>query len=403
MAKEQTQVDSRMKDLQTFFEGQEARLKTFLTKELTFERLVAIVLSNASRNPALLECTLLSVYSSVHQALQMGLEPGGPLKQAHLVPFWNRKVQPNVRECVMIPGYSGLVTLARRSGEILDISSKIVGPNDEFDYEEGDNPIIKHRPELVKSWKQEDFKCAYMIARFKDGGKHHEVMTRDDIHHIMSKSKAKDDGPWKTDMKEMVRKTVLKRGLKMCPMSIQLAEAIQAEDDALYDSLKDVTVTATEPASPGEVSTVSGIKRPAAKKKEEPTLAPQLQSPPPTATEEIEKSAPKKETVPVATPAQQQTTAQTATPPPQNAPASEGPQPISINEVKSKEMKDKTMLYYWKGVESGLTYKTKNGKIADVARVAQNEGKKLLIHATPEVLAGKTYYNVEQVKVVEPE
>jgi recombination protein RecT len=71
------------------------------------ERCYRILLSCWSRTPALQKCTPESLFRASLQAVELGLEPGGALGHAYLVPYGN--------QCTLIPGYRGLVELVRRS------------------------------------------------------------------------------------------------------------------------------------------------------------------------------------------------------------------------------------------------------------------------------------------------
>ena len=101
-----------------------------------------------------------SLIRSVMQSSQLGLEVGGHLGQAYLVPFKS--------EINLIVGYRGLLSLARRSGEITSINAEIVYEKDEFDLSLGLEPKVIHKP-FLKGERGEPV-LVYMSAHFKDGG-----------------------------------------------------------------------------------------------------------------------------------------------------------------------------------------------------------------------------------------
>ena len=68
------------------------------------------------RTPKLQECTRDSIFSSILQASELGLDLSPPMGEGYLIPRWNGRAK--VLECQFQPGYRGLVALARRSGEI---------------------------------------------------------------------------------------------------------------------------------------------------------------------------------------------------------------------------------------------------------------------------------------------
>lgn len=208
-------------------------LAAVLPRHVTAERLVKVVLSATVRKPAILECTLPSIIHAVFQAAELGLEIGGLLGEAHLVPYnvtikdGNRERREKQAQCIV--GYRGFIKLARQSGEISTVSAHVVYTGDVFSVDLG-NEEIKHLPDLyAKDRGPQHVVASYMTVRYKEGGKQIDVMSRDDLERIRLRNKAGDDGPWKTDYAEMCRKTVVRRGLKYAPISVHLAQVIERE------------------------------------------------------------------------------------------------------------------------------------------------------------------------------
>lgn len=133
-------------------------------------------------------------------------------------------------ECQMIPGYRGLIDLARRSGAVQSISAEIVYERDVFKLSLGVENKIDHAPCL--DGDRGEFKLVYAVATFKDGGYQFIWMTKGQVEAIRERSKAKDSGPWVTDYEEMVKKTAIRRLCKMLPMSVELAAAVALSDAA---------------------------------------------------------------------------------------------------------------------------------------------------------------------------
>ena len=164
-------------------------------KYLPPERIVRIVTAAANKNPTLLQCEPRTILAAVIDCVQLGLEPGGPLGHAYLAPYG--------KVCTPIVGYQGYIALARRSGEIRSIFAQVVYERDTFDVQYGDEPHVKHSPCLTGD--RGDPIAAYCVAHFTDGGKHIEVMTTDEIEAVRSRSRASNNGPWKTDWGQMAR------------------------------------------------------------------------------------------------------------------------------------------------------------------------------------------------------
>lgn len=192
-------------------------------------KLKGVVLSTFTRTPALWECDPISIARAVVEAAQAGLEPTGSLGGAYLVPFFNSKT--GRKEAQLIIGYTGLVKLARRSGEIARVEARIVREQDEFDFGYGLQPYLTHRPALgVPEDQQNPMVLAYAVAHFRSGETQFDVMTAAEILAIKARSKAKDSGPWVTDEAEMWKKTVLRRLSKLMPLTVEAQRILDGED-----------------------------------------------------------------------------------------------------------------------------------------------------------------------------
>lgn len=253
--------------LATGTEGKQQTLKDLLTKaapslaavapkHLTPERLVKIALSATSRMPSLLACSPASILRAVMQGAEMGLEVGGLLGDAYLVPFQNKHTK--LTEAICIPGYRGLIRLARNSGQLTSIEAHVVYEHDIFELEYGLDARLVHRPNMLAG--RGEVTCAYAIARFKDGGHQIEVMTRADLDAIRGRSQAANDGPWVTDTAEMQRKTVVRRLCKYLPLSPELVKALSVEESMDRGELQTIDVSLIEETPTGEAPSIDGPK-----------------------------------------------------------------------------------------------------------------------------------------------
>lgn len=224
-------------------------LKVALPAHLNPDRMARIALTCFRQNPTLAECEPASVFAAVVMASQLGLEPG-LMGQAYLIPYnkkvkrrneQGREVEAWVKECQLIPGYQGLVDLARRSGRIKSLEAHVVYANDQFVCRFGMTPELVHEPH----WDGDrgEMRLAYAVAHLADGGTHVEVMTRSQIHAIRDRSQnvqnAKKWGkatPWDTDEEQMWIKTVLRRICKYLPKSVELASALALDAAAARGS-----------------------------------------------------------------------------------------------------------------------------------------------------------------------
>lgn len=218
-----------------FLEKQKAQLAAALPKHMNPDRMIRLACTEFAKNPQLQKCDAISVFGSIIQASQLGLEIG-VLGQAYLVPYRNNK--KNTMEAQFIPGYKGLIALARRSGEVTSIETNIVYANDTFELVLGVDSNLTHKPYL--DGDRGKARLVYGVAKFKDGGHHLEWMSISDVEKVRARSKASSSGPWVTDYEQMVRKTLIRRMANYLPMSIELQNALQV--DEAVDAGKNATI-----------------------------------------------------------------------------------------------------------------------------------------------------------------
>ncbi len=105
-----------------------AQMALALPKHMTADRLARIATTEIRKIPKLAACDQASFLGAIMQCAQLGLEPGGALGHAYLIPF-DKRQKVNGRwetvstEAQLIIGYRGMIDLARRSGQILHISA----------------------------------------------------------------------------------------------------------------------------------------------------------------------------------------------------------------------------------------------------------------------------------------
>lgn len=219
----------KQNNLASLIDRQKGEIARALPKHITPDRLARIATTVMRQNPTLGAASPASFLGALMTCAQLGLEPG-PLGHAYLVPFKNGKT--NTTDVQFIPGYRGLIELARRSGQVQSISAHVVREGDEFDYAYGLDERCHHKPDLGGVGKVTH---VYAVIRYKDGGHDFEVMTRGEVELIRDRSKSSDRGPWVTDWDEMAKKTVLKRLLKRAPMSVEYQQAVIQDENVRRD------------------------------------------------------------------------------------------------------------------------------------------------------------------------
>lgn len=205
-----------------------AAIMATLPQGFNLDRMCRSLINAISTTPSIAECTPASIFLSSVRAFSLGIEPNGALQEGYLVPFWNSKKACN--EAQFMPGYRGLINLARRSGEIATIYARSVHAKDVFEVVEGTERSIIHKPNYTQ--ERGEYVCFYAVFNLKSGEMDFEVMTVAEVEAIRARSKAAKSGPWVTDFEEMAKKTVLRRLLKRAPMSVELAQSVNLDNKA---------------------------------------------------------------------------------------------------------------------------------------------------------------------------
>lgn len=205
----------------------ESQIKLALPRHLSPSKMTRIILTEVRKEPKLALCERTSFLGALITCAQLGLEPGSGLGHAYLLPYWNGKQKRY--ECQLIIGYQGKIDLAERDGRIT-INCSVVYEKDTFEYEEGINPFIKHKPYL----EEEPGKIigSYAVARYADGRIKMRVLR---MHEILraknaSPSGSKGYGPWISDFAEMAMKTAIHRLFKQLPKNPEMTRAIELSD-----------------------------------------------------------------------------------------------------------------------------------------------------------------------------
>lgn len=185
---------------------------------VTPERFARLVTTEIRKNRALAACSAASLLGAMMYAAQLGLEPG-PLQRAYLVPY--------KQECTLIIGYRGMLELARRSGEIKQLEAREICEHDEFTFDLGDTPFVKHSWDYKKP--RGDVVAFYGLAVFTNGGKFILPVSLDQIDSRRKRSRANEKGPWSTDFDAMARKTVIRMMEPWLPLTAEVAETFATD------------------------------------------------------------------------------------------------------------------------------------------------------------------------------
>ncbi len=199
-------VANRIDSVRQIIASQAETLYQAMPRHLTPERFTRIVLNCLRKKPELLDCTPESFFLALGQAASLGLELDGTLGYAYLIPFGN--------ECTLVAGYKGLIDLCRRSGTISTITMEVVHEGDNFQYQLGDQPFVRHVPndaDLKRDKKP--ITHAYAVVVLRDGGIQRKVWSTAKINahkEKYSRGWKKKDSAWQTNWAVMAKKTVIR-------------------------------------------------------------------------------------------------------------------------------------------------------------------------------------------------
>lgn len=233
----------------------EEQFKKALPSHMPSERFVRVAQTAIQNNPDLLKADRHSLFSACMKSAQDGLLPDG--QEAALVvyntnvgtkakPTWVKKVQ-------YMPMVKGIRKKVRNSGEISNWSLQVVKENDKFKISLGDDEGISHEPALSNRGKTIG---AYSIVTLRGGEKSRDFMSVEDIEKIRDRSKSAESGPWVTDYDEMCKKTVCRRHSKTLPMSTDLEQVVQADDELFNKEPQQEALAAPEKTKSSRLSAI---------------------------------------------------------------------------------------------------------------------------------------------------
>ena len=207
---------------------------------MTADRMLRIALTEFRKVEKLERCDPVTIIGAIVMASQLGLEPGSGLGHCFLVPYYNNRRE--TYECQLIPGYKGLVELARRSGQVHDVYSRVVYKNDVFDYDYGLDQKLVHKP---AEGDRGEMTHVYAVVKYKNGGSGFEVMSKASVEKARDSLKNKNP-VWKDHFDEMARKTVVRKLAKYMPMSPELVQMQELDNANCDDESQDLHKTAID-------------------------------------------------------------------------------------------------------------------------------------------------------------
>lgn len=200
------------------------QLAQALPDNVSIKRFTRTTLTAIQNNEKLVEADRGSLFLSITRAAQDGLLPDG--RESALVIF---KRKDGTREVVYMPMIGGFRKIAAEHGWTID--TQVVYEHDEFDYELGASPRLRHKPPKL-SEPRGRLIGAYARGVHDDGRQQVEVMTAEQVAKVRAVSRAKDYGPWKDWEERMWEKTAGRRLFAKLPLTGERVQRVlEAADE----------------------------------------------------------------------------------------------------------------------------------------------------------------------------
>lgn len=165
------------------------------------------------------DCNKFAIYLKNLTTLGVDLSQ----KQAYFLPFNG--------EIASVLDYKTLMVLIKKHTNVVNIESALVYENEDFKVEQ--NKVITHKQNPFASVDERGALVgAYSVFTLDNGIKEYYFASVDEINKVRECSKSSNSkySPWNTWFEEMVRKTVIRKGMKFYPLIIDF-EKQQALDN----------------------------------------------------------------------------------------------------------------------------------------------------------------------------
>jgi len=226
-----------MGDLKTYLDTHATRIMAACNDSEQTRRLVRDGLLASARNKAIHRCSAESVLLSLVEAATLGLSPN-LLGDAHLVPYSGT--------CTFQIGYQGMIKLAKRSGEVLEIRARCVHANDTWSVLEGSTEAIEVRPAYGSDRGPFIFAYAVAVLAADPSNPKFEIVEAGDIEQIRRSSTGSrsQSSPWNNWFEEMAKKSAIKRLCKT--LSMETYQVVTPEGHVIREAQDDMGGPAIE-------------------------------------------------------------------------------------------------------------------------------------------------------------
>jgi recombination protein RecT len=204
-----------LKQIENYFGGNRDEALRFMTSAVDYVR----------RSPKLLDTDRQSLLLALVQVAQYKFLPSGVSGEAYIIPY--------AREAKFQMGYQGYLTLIYRTKKVSGIRANIIHEADVFEYEEGIEPKLVHKPALFGKKRGKPI-GVYAVADMVGGARIFKVMDEEAVMAIknLSKAKGSKESPWNSDKDPelwMWKKTCLLQLIKVLPKTPELVTAVESD------------------------------------------------------------------------------------------------------------------------------------------------------------------------------
>lgn len=204
------------------------------------ESFVQIALTAIAENEDLLGCSAESILLASLKAAQAGLRLDS--RQAALVPYKGR--------ATFVPMVQGVLDLIARSPGVAKVEARAVREGDDFAYQYGSNPDLRHVPSAHPTGSRR-VSHAYAIVWWMSGAPPtFEVLDRDEIEAARRTSRAPNSPAWRDWYGEMARKTAVHRISKYVDLAPETARRLDHVMDAEWKGMNGRPGPSLSPGGP---------------------------------------------------------------------------------------------------------------------------------------------------------
>lgn len=211
----------RMASFKDMLERMAPEIARALPAHLTAERMARITLTQARQTPKLLGCTAESLAGAVLTCAQLGMEPG-PTGEAFFIP--RRNGDTGEWEASFELGYKGMAKLFWQHPLAKYLNTATVRIKDEFDYDLGTTPYLKHKPNKGERGDPEGH--WYAVYLLVNGGFGFAVLDKPEVERRRSASKQPNGFGWSRNYNQMAEKSALRDAFDTMPKSPEMARAL---------------------------------------------------------------------------------------------------------------------------------------------------------------------------------